>query len=186
MATIGQKTKTAPEIGDLVVAKASKTHLYEDSDALKIKSIVPAGTELGAIIDIAPHETGVDLYVVDDGAVFSDEVTTKANPTYNYGGDPTSTPKTTSDNSGGFWDAFNKVLDLGVGIFTKKKTGTTSTGDREETDVADDEDTEAKKGTPTWVWLTIGGVAVTGLIVALVWPKKKPEPTPQQPIILGK
>ena len=183
---IGKKTQVAPEIGDLVIAKAAKTYLYQDSDAIKIKQEVPSGTELGAIVMIAPNETGVDLYVVDDGAVFADEVTVKANPTYNYGSDPTPTPKTTGDNSGGFWEAFNKVLDLGVGIFTKKKTGTTSTGDREETDVADDEETEAKKGTPTWVWLTIGGVAVTGLIVALVLPKKKPEPTPQQPIILGK
>lgn len=182
MASIGTKTQTAPEIGDLVVAKASKTYIYEDSDALKIKEEVPAGTELGMIIMIAPHETGVDLYVVDNGAVFADEVTTKANPVYNYGSEPSGT---TTDNGGGFWGALNKVLDLGVGIFTRKKSTTPTDGDTEDATVADD-DTETPKGVPVWMWFTIGGVAVTGLIVALVWPKKKPTPTPASPIILGK
>ncbi len=180
MASIGTKTQTAPEIGDLVVAKASKTYIYEDSDALKIKEEVPAGTELGMIIMIAPHETGVDLYVVDNGAVFADEVTTKANPVYNYGSEPSGT---TTDNGGGFWGALNKVLDLGVGIFTRKKSTTPTDGDPEDTTVADD-DTDTPKGVPVWVWFTVGGVAVTGLIVALVWPKKKL--TPASPIILGK
>ena len=142
MASIGTKTQTAPEIGDLVVAKASKTYIYEDSDALKIKEEVPAGTELGMIIMIAPHETGVDLYVVDNGAVFADEVTTKANPVYNYGSEPSGT---TADNGGGFWGALNKVLDLGVGIFTRKKSTPSTDGDTEDTTVADDE-TETPQG----------------------------------------
>lgn len=183
MATIGKKTNTAPEVGDLVTAKSSKTIIYENSDIAVITEEVPSGTNLGEIIAIMPHETGVDVYVIDKGAVFADEVTTKVNPLYNYGS--TEIPKSTGDTNKGFWDAFTNIFNGVVGVLTKKKTTTTTDeGDNAVVDGA--EETTPKKST-TWIWLAVGGVALTGIIVALAWPKKKkPETTPQQPIVIGK
>ncbi len=179
---LGTKTKAVPEIGDLVFAKSSPTTVYEDSDIVKIWQEVPSGTNLGYIVGIAPHETGVEVYILDEkGAVFADEVTVQANPEYNY--DDSTTGTSGSTNSGVSWsDTFQKVLDLAVGIFGKKKTTTTNT----ETNVDGDPVTEEppKTSVPMWVWLTIGGVGLTGVVVALAWPKKKSKPT-QEPIYIG-
>jgi hypothetical protein len=178
----GVKTFNSPEIGDLVTAKTGAV-IYTDSTYATIKETVPNGTGLGMIIDIQPTELGVDLYVIDKGAVFADSVSTKVNPDYVYGDLPaaTGTDKTTQDTSkGGFWEAFSKVLDLGAGILTpKKKTGTATDTDPEtEADIA----VVAKKTVPTWVWIVTGLVVVGGLTAAIFWPKKKPQPT--QPILV--
>jgi hypothetical protein len=184
----GVKTFTSPEIGDLVTAKASAI-IYTDSTYSTIKETVPNGTNLGMIIDIQPTELGVDIYVIDKGAVLADAVTTKVNPDYVYGNLPastgtgtTDTDKTTQDTSkGGFWDAFSKILDLGVGILTPKKKTSTATDTDTETDA---DAAAAKKTVPTWVWIVTGLVVVGGLTAAIFWPKKKAQPTPQQPIIV--
>lgn len=185
----GVKTFLSPEIGDLVTAKTS-ANIYTDSTYGTIKETVPNGTKLGTIIDIQPTELGVELYIIEKGAVFADEVNTKVNPDYLYGSLPvstgngtTDTNKTTQDTSnGGFWDAFGKILDLGVGIFTpKKKTGTTDTDTERDADTAA---AAAKKTVPTWVWIVSGLVIVGGLTAAIFRPKKKGEPTPQQPIVV--
>ena len=177
---IGKKSAAIPEVGDLVTSKAETTHIYENSDASTIIEQVPAGVNLGILIMIAPNELGIDVYVIDKGAVFSDEVTTKVNPVYNYGGDPAS--KTTTDTNTGFWSAFNSVFSGVIGLLNRKKTVTTEGTSTDETVKVTD--TAAKNAVPIWVWLVIGGVGLTGVIVALAWPRKKPQPTPQEPFVL--
>lgn len=179
---LGTKTKAVPEIGDLAtMGNGSSNFIFEDYNADEILEEAPSGANLGAITEIRTNADGMEVYHVDNGWVYAESVTTKLNPEYNYGGAITGTSGNTS--SGGSWnETFQKVLDLAVGIFGKKKTTTTNT----ETNVDGDPVTEEppKKAVPMWVWLTIGGVGLTGVVVALAWPKKKPKPT-QEPIYIG-
>lgn len=180
---IGKKTQATPEIGDLATMGSGKSNfVFEDYNADTHLQTVPAGANLGAITEIRTNADDIEMYHVENGWVYADEVTTKVNPVYNYGTEA----KTTSDNSKGFWEAFNNVFNLGVGLLTKKKT-TTDTGNTE-TDTAQETEDKApteEKSIPTWVWW-VGGLGLGGLVLVFVWPKTKKQPEPQQPIIIGK
>lgn len=182
---IGTKTKATPEIGDLaIMGDGNSKFVFEDYNADTIVDEVPAGASLGAITEIRTNADGYEVYHVENGWVYADEVTTKLNPAYNYGGKTTT--GTTGTGTGSSWnDTLQKVLDLAVGIFGKKKgTNPTSNGDPVDGDTVEDPETEKKSTIPTWVWLAIGGVGLTGIVVALAWPKKKEKPV-QEPIYIG-
>lgn len=187
---LGKKSKTAPEIGDLVrMGSGSSNFVFDDVNASNIIEEVPSGVSLGAILSIQTNEDDIEMYEIDKGFVYADEVTTSINSNYNYPDKPISANNTTQDtktNSGGVWTAINTFLSGIFGVINKKKTTTTVDGDTDEDGVTIEtpNDTTTKTGTPTWVWFTAGGVILTGIIVALAWPKKKPQTTPQQPIVL--
>lgn len=178
----GVKTQQIPQVGDLVTAP-NATSIYEDDNGEQFANTAPKGASLGAIKSItASNDNGDTMYEVADGWVYADAVETKVNPNYEYGG--------SSGSGGKFWDIFGKVLDIGVGIFSKSKSNTntndtdTNTNDTTDPTAKNPTDDPAPKSVPMWVWITGGVVIFGGLMAAIFWPKKEPKPNQDQPLIV--
>ncbi|MDF7818083.1 hypothetical protein P1X15_10775 [Runella sp. MFBS21] len=171
----GVKTQQIPQVGDLATMLYDG-QLYQDMNGDEVAQEVPKGASLGAIQEITFNGYYTEVYKVEKGWVPADEVSTKANPNYEY----------SSGSGGKFWDVFGKVLDIGVGIFGKTTQKTTTDPDTDTTTTTTDRNQpEAEqKSVPTWVWVTGGVLVFGGLMLAIFLPKKEPKPSPDQPLIV--
>ncbi|MBB3841125.1 hypothetical protein FHS57_005146 [Runella defluvii] len=191
---LGKKSTNLPEIGDLVTVKVVRAFVFDDKDETGIPTDYPQNASLGVLQAIEENSEGKTMYQVDNGWIAADEVATKVNPKYSYPNTTTTTSggsTTTKKDNSAFWTAISSIATGIFGIFGGKKTSTSGSSTTENTDTSEKDTGDGtngggttKKTTPTWVYLTFGGVVVVGIIAALLWPKKK-EPTPSpKPIVL--